>query len=289
MSTEASTARPEAASARPRSNGSPSTSEGAADPTRTGKITVVNGVTMYEPTFTPKVKHPVFDVRVSLVTEAAFRVFQSTYDPAQKALYHLFCTMPILLRENQRLVSEVHGIVEKRFTEIEASLNDETERLRHLAKTDGADQASRYFHQEPLIVVVLTPSMSRYLALINSMDTVVKNIDALWFALRIKETERNQKMMEWRNRITRFHRELHTLHMRLLGAIERKGGADAEALASGEEGEAGTHSSAPPKPARKAAKAPKSRRVGAAAKKAGPVRITQVAAQVEPAAEAATA
>lgn len=284
MSTEASTARPAATSPRPRSNAENSNTTASAAALRTGKVTVQNGVTVYEPTFTPKVKHPVFDVNVTLVTEAAFRVFQSTYDPAQKALYHLFCTMPILLRENQRLVAEVHGIVEKRFTELETALSDETERLRHLAKTDGADHASRYFNQEPLIVVVLTPSMSRYLALINSMDVVVKNVDALWFALRMKETERNQKMMEWRNRITKFHRELHTLHMRLLGAIERKGGADAVAVANGEEVEpVGAEPAA--NQVRKPAKARKQRKVGAEARKAGPVRVTQGA----PEAAAATA
>jgi len=275
MSTEVSTARPGASSSRPRSNGSNGNASAAVGALRTGKVSVQNGVTLYEPTFAPRVKHPVFDVNVTLVTEAAFRVFQSTYDPAQKALYHLFCTMPILLRENQRLVAEVHGIVEKRFTEIEAALSDETERLRHLAKTDGAGHATRYSNQEPLVVVVLTPAMSRYLALINSMDTVVKTVDALWFATRMKETERNQKMMEWRNRITKFHRELHLLHMRLLGAVDRKGGPDAAAIASGEEGDLAGAEPIVDTVSKPAPKPRKQRKVGADARKAGPVRVTQ--------------
>lgn len=214
MSTEA---RPQSAS---RSN---------AAAALAARIKVVDGVAHYEPDFTPRVKHPVFDMRLHLVTEAAFRVFQNTYDPAQKALYHLYCTLPITMRTQDKMIKEVHAVVEGRFEELENDVAAELQRLAHLAKTDGAESAARYFNEEPLQVVVLTPGMARFLGLIRNMDLIVKTVDALWFAMRMKETERNQKMMEWRNRITRFHRELNNLHMRLLSAGQKKG-VSAEAL-----------------------------------------------------------
>lgn len=193
-----------------------------ADRFVTGRTRQVNGKTLYEPEFSPRAKHPVYEVEVNLATEAAFRVFQSTYDPVQKALYHLFSTIPIMLRQEQEMVNEVHGVIEKRFSELESLQNDELERLRHLAKTDGVDLPARYYNEEPMVVVVLTPQMTRYLSLVNNMDQIIRLIDALWFGMRIRQTERNQKMLEWRNRIVRFHRELNAIHLRMINAIQRK-------------------------------------------------------------------
>lgn len=204
-------------------------------PLATGKITIVDGTTYYEPSFAPRVKHPEFEIKLDLQTEAAFRVFQSTYDPVQKALYHLHCTLPILARDNPKVIQDILGIVNAKFEAFETELDAELERLKHLEKTDGAEHARRYSNPEPLCVVVITPAMSRYLGLISKMDEVIRSIDALWFAMRIHETDRNNRMMEWRNKITRFHRLLGTYHMRALGAANRREhAAAAEQQASSE-------------------------------------------------------
>jgi len=202
----------------------------------TGKISVRDGVSFYEPTFTPRVKHPVFEIPVSLLTEPAFRVFQSTYDPVQKALYHLHTTLPILCRDHPKVIDDVLGILSGRFDEIEQEIDAEHERLKHLEKHEGAEPARRYFNEEKLVVVVVTPAMARYLALIGKMDQVMRLVDALWFTTRISDKERNNRIMEWRNKIMRFHRQIGTYHMRALGAANRReNAAHAELQAAGED------------------------------------------------------
>lgn len=202
---------------RPKSNATVGVAAAAS------RIENVDGVLRLITDFTPRVKHPSYDLEVSLVTEATSKVFMSTFAPAQKSLYHLYCTAPITLRNNPSDVVEVHGVIDKLFIEIEETLQAEIERLRVIAKNDGASMPSRYSNEQKVVVEVYTPAMTRYVGLLQSMDTIVKMADALWFAMRIKETERNQKMMEWRNKITRFNRTLHMLHMRLIAAGQRNG------------------------------------------------------------------
>jgi len=187
-----------------------------------GKIIVKDGVSHYVSAFEPAARHPVFEMRLTLASEITMRLFLGTCESAQRSLYSLYCLAPIVLRGEQQMVNETHAVVGQRFDEIETKLNEEWQRLQHLAETDGADGAARYVGEAPLVVEVMTPAMARYLGLISTADGMMRTLDALWFAMRVPATERNHKMLEWRNRIARFQRELFALQQRLFRAGTRK-------------------------------------------------------------------
>jgi len=205
-----------------------------------GKITVKDGVSHYVSAFEPRARHPVFEMRLSLASEIGMRLFLSTCEPAQRSLYSLYGLAPIVMRDDTTMLDETLNIVEQRFEAIETDLNNEWQRLRHLAETDGADGAARYVREVPLVVDVMTPAMARYLGLLSTMDGMTRTLDALWFAMRFQATERNKMMLEWRNQIVRFQRELSRLQKRLFEAVKRKslGQTDADASADAEVAEA---------------------------------------------------
>lgn len=180
-------------------------------------------------TFTPRSRHPVFEVPMDLATEPANRVLENTYDAAQASLYHLYTIMPISMRDRADESNAVLALVEEQFAKLEAELEAEHGRLKHLANVDGAAGASGYYHETKVVVQVLTPAMTRYLALITRMDSILRIMDALWFSTRINTTERTNRMMEWRNKITRFHRFLSNTHTRSANSNQRR---HVEALAS---------------------------------------------------------
>jgi len=205
-----------------------------------GKITVKDGVSHYVSAFEPRARHPVFEMRLSLASEIGMRLFLSTCEPAQRSLYSLYCLAPIVMRDDTSMLDETLNIVEQRFEAIETDLNNEWQRLRQVAETDGADGAARYVREVPLVVDVMTPAMARYLGLLSTMDGMTRTLDALWFAMRVQATERNKMMLDWRNQIVRFQRELSRLQKRLFEAVRRKsdGQTDADASADAEVAEA---------------------------------------------------
>jgi len=205
-----------------------------------GKITVKDGVSHYVSAFEPRARHPVFEMRLSLASEVGMRLFLSTCEPAQRSLYSLYCLAPIVMRDDTAMLDDTLNIVEQRFEAIETDLNNEWQRLRQVAETDGADGAARYVREVPLIVDVMTPAMARYLGLVSTMDGMTRTLDALWFAMRVQATERNKMMLNWRNQIVRFQRELSRLQKRLFEAVRRKseGQTDSDASADAEVAEA---------------------------------------------------
>jgi len=205
-----------------------------------GKITVKDGVSHYVSAFEPRARHPVFEMRLSLASEIGMRLFLSTCEPAQRSLYSLYCLAPIVMRDDTSMLDETLNIVEQRFEGIETDLNNEWQRLRQVAETDGADGAARYVREVPLVVDVMTPAMARYLGLLSTMDGMTRTLDALWFAMRVQATERNKMMLDWRNQIVRFQRELSRLQKRLFEAVRRKsdGQTDLDTSADAEVAEA---------------------------------------------------
>ena len=230
-----------------------------------------DGRSVYKSTFEPNAKHPCFVIPLDVKTEAAHRVFMSTYDATQKALYHVYCIFPIQSRAEPEKANAVIDTVEERFLVLEKDMDEELARLQLLAKTDGAAMANRYFNEERTEVVVMTRGMGRFIGLINKMDQIVRHIDALWFSTRMNEKDRNNRMMEWRNKITRFHRFLSQVQLRAQSAANRHDVAgDGSTQAAGEDivlpdGETDTPE-----------RAPRKRKPGSAARRAGPVKLVSL-------------
>lgn len=171
--------------------------------------------------FTPRAKHPVLELSVSFQTEPVEKISDSNFEPVQKALYHIMVTLPIMSRDDTSVIHEVHALIEKRFETIEKKMADEVGRLKALAKTDGAVQPSTYTNLTPKTIQVFTPEMARWVGLLTRMDEIMRWTDALWFSTRVKAKDRSAVIMNWRNTITGFSRELHNLHLRALSHLER--------------------------------------------------------------------
>jgi len=232
MSTQTATPAPVSQARASAQKVRPSNPKNRQQAMEQGKITVKEGISHYVSAFEPRARHPVFEMRLSLASEVGMRLFLSTCEPAQRSLYSLYCLAPIVMRDDTSMLDDTLTIVEQRFEAIETELNNEWQRLRQVAETDGADGAARYVRETPLVVDVMTPAMARYLGLVSTMDGMTRTLDALWFAMRVTATERNTTMLDWRNQIVRFQRELSRLQKRLFEAVRRKSGGQAEADAS---------------------------------------------------------
>lgn len=184
-------------------------------------ITERDGITEIRTTFVPKAKHPQFWVPAEIRTEAAFKILLSTFEPAQKALYHLACTIPALCRSHPTVIN---GVINKLTADVDAldqELDNEIARLAHKARNDGVSPPEGYCNESSLSVLCYTPTSARYVNLLCKMDKAMQLVDALWFSTGIPEKERNNKIMEWRNRMMRFHRTLNTHHLHALGLATR--------------------------------------------------------------------
>jgi len=171
--------------------------------------------------FTPRAKHPVIEMTVAPQTEPVEKILEANFDPVQKALYHIHVTLPIMSRTDTKVINEVLDLVEARFSKIEGQMALELGRLKALAKTDGAVQPASYTNPTSRVMMVYTPEMARWVGLLMRMDEIMRWVDALWYSTRVKSKDRNAVMMNWRNTLTGFSRELNNLHLRANAFQER--------------------------------------------------------------------
>lgn len=179
--------------------------------------------------FSPRAKHPVIEMTVRCQTEAVEKILEVNFDPVQKALYHIHVTLPIMSRASPRVINEVLDLVEHRFGKIEHQMDLELGRLKALAKTDGAVQPSGYTNPSEHVLQVFTPEMARWVGMLMRMDEILRWVDALWYSTRVKSKDRSALLMQWRNTMTGFSRELHNLHLRAQSSYDSENAANGAA------------------------------------------------------------
>lgn len=179
--------------------------------------------------FSPRAKHPVLEMTVRCQTEAVEKILEVNFDPVQKALYHIHVTLPIMSRASPKVINEVLDLVEHRFGKIEQQMDLELGRLKALAKTDGAVQPSEYTNPSEQVIQVFTPEMARWIGMLMRMDEILRWVDALWYSTRVKSKDRSALLMQWRNTMTGFSRELHNLHLRAQSSYDSEHAAGAAA------------------------------------------------------------
>lgn len=177
--------------------------------------------------FSPRAKHPVIEMTVRCQTEAVEKILEVNFDPVQKALYHIHVTLPIMSRASPKVINEVLDLVEHRFGKIEHQMDLELGRLKALAKTDGAVQPSGYTNPSEHVLQVFTPEMARWVGMLMRMDEILRWVDALWYSTRVKSKDRSALLMQWRNTMTGFSRELHNLHLRAQSSYDSENAANA--------------------------------------------------------------
>jgi hypothetical protein len=168
----------------------------------------------HEREFIPTDKHPVFEMELPLKTEPASKVFENTFEPAQKTFFMLQVILPKTSLKDKSVLESVMEYVEGKFSELETEMTQTTDRLLVLKQDAGARSARQYFHAEMLTVQVMTPLFERFLALIIRMDELMQLVDSLWFARRLNDKQRAEVINQWRNRLVKFNREVFLLKER---------------------------------------------------------------------------
>jgi hypothetical protein len=177
------------------------------------------------PAFEPKLKHPVQEMDIVLQTEAATRLFETTHEPVSSALFMLEDVLPRRAREERAPIDEMLDVVSARLKEVDKSLSGELERLKVLAKNEGAQLPKRYLHVEPVTILGYSPFFFRYVDLVLKLDEVLRWLDGLWFASVVPNKERNDVIVRCRNQVMHASREFQNIKVRAQGFVDR---ADAE-------------------------------------------------------------
>lgn len=176
--------------------------------------------------FVPRSSDPYIDKSVTLLSEPVKRLLDDTSETAQYNFYRFDSTLELSFRKNQRALVKL-GIVNTHiancFTEIELELEKELERLKTLASNVGTQRATQYTHATAVHVRCYSPSYERYVDILSKADLLINHLDGLWLARVVNNSDRNNKIVFWRNRVTRFNREIVNLYSRVTAYAQRTG------------------------------------------------------------------
>ena len=167
--------------------------------------------------FSPRAKHPVLEMNFECMTEAVEKILDSQFVHVQAALYHLSATLPIRQAKDSKVLNEVLDLINTRFERVEKEMEAELSRYKHIAKDEGVSIASAYTHQGGRTLQIFCPEMARWVSMLKRADEILRWVDSLWYSTFISSRDRTAIIMNWRNRLIGFSREMTNLHKRANG------------------------------------------------------------------------
>lgn len=173
----------------------------------------------------PKVRsNPTFDRTITLNSLQSQRVFMRTIKYMSKALFDLGVIMHVNGEPTE--AQQTEEIVSNAINKVALQLDDAFKRSQAVIDDAGNIAPLAYTSVVTRTLQLRTPMINRYLNLIEKMDRVVMNIDALWLAGEIEGGARSSNNAEWQRTVIRLSNEILNIKRRAQAAVENKGKAE---------------------------------------------------------------
>lgn len=136
---------------------------------------------------------------------------------AQQSFYFLFLTLP----DDDAAIDAAEAEVMKHFNTVESGIRDELARVRAVNESIAARPADGYSATDegPISVAMYTPEAARFAQMVLDYDTLVQEIEVMWFAGHINRKTKAALQTQHRNAIIRFSRSIFILSQRAKNAV----------------------------------------------------------------------
>jgi len=149
----------------------------------------------------------------------AQKILNQFYPRVEHDLYIAF----IITRVNG--LDAAAAIMESQVAELLATLSAGLEadhaRIVHLKESNGVQEAAHYTAPRPFTVEVSTPEAGQYLGLVEALDRLMADLDALWLCGLMDNHHRMVQVHAWERRFVKTANKIRELGNRARGGIRR--------------------------------------------------------------------
>lgn len=120
----------------------------------------------------------------------------------------------------------VEGMVDELLNKTLAEIRQEVVRMQELSEANGCETSIGYTNSRTIEIQITSPRSIRFLAIIREFDGLIAQMDALWLACLIDDTNYAIEAYQWKRKILRLAGQIRTLATRAILAARKKENAE---------------------------------------------------------------
>lgn len=164
--------------------------------------------------------HPIISRKLTLHTHQAQRVDRRLTDRLNRTLYNLDVILRII--GSSKEVDAVTSKITDKLRETTSELKSEKERVEKIRSDNLVEVVHAYSHPVERNIDLSTPYIFQVVDLLEMFDSLVRSIDALWFAGQFKGSQKEQATWTWQRRLVKLGNEIIDLERRARNAADKK-------------------------------------------------------------------
>lgn len=167
---------------------------------------------------------PGFEKKVKLNTLQAQKVMSRVFTRAAGSLYRIDVILRIIAGDAE--AENVEQVIDGMLKDVETDLQKHQNMLAALLEENGIDDLPVYDVPTNEIVRITSPHVGRFTALIQKLDSLIAQIDALWLSGLMPNKERNDEVYRWQQCIIGLGSRIIGIERRARQAARRNGKGD---------------------------------------------------------------
>lgn len=168
-----------------------------------------------------KISIPVYNRRLVLKSEQAKRIAQRGFRRTASSLYRIDVILRIV--GDRAHAEQVEEMITDLITAEHDAIQTEKKRMEKLVSDNGITELPEYTHPAEIVLPISSPQSSRFVALIQEVDSLMPLLDTLWLNHIINNTQRSQGAWSWQTRVLSLGRRLVNIEMRAMKAARSRG------------------------------------------------------------------
>ena len=168
---------------------------------------------------------PVYQREMVLNSHQAQRIIQRGFRRTARALYSIDVILRIIGDADE--ATQVEEMITNLINEEYKAIQQEKSRLEKIIKDNGIDMLPEYTHPEKITLPISSPQSSRFVAIIQELDELMRLIDTLWLNHIMTNSQRGKGTWRWQTRILGLGRRIVNIEMRARKAARTSGKGEA--------------------------------------------------------------
>lgn len=173
--------------------------------------------------------HPLFETVVNLQSSPAIRIMDRYHERVAFAL--LNADAILRYKVNEEAVDQLEETIEQLLLPVNTDINNAIERNNVLMNENQITLVPEYTNPRSFDVRVRSPQFLSYIQIVTNLDTLMIQLDSLWFNRVVSNKKRSEETYQWQRRLAKLSNRI--IHFeRQVRLTEQKNTKQEESVAS---------------------------------------------------------
>lgn len=164
---------------------------------------------------------PEFNRTIKIKSEQAQRVYEREFTRVVSSLYAIDVILRIIGDDDE--VDQVEQAVGKMIGDCAVEAEAAKIRYDKLRDDNGITDLPDYSNPREVVIRIVSPQVSQFVAVLQKMDELMISLDALWLCGVVGNKARSDGLYQWQQRLLRLGRRIVSIERRARISAKKRG------------------------------------------------------------------